>query len=128
MGNTSTGFGSKGSGPGQFNQSPHGLAFYGTNIYVLDSGIWWENTGNSRVKELARTSASRIQQLLRDYGNGNGQVSQPEGGTLATDASGNVWVSDTENNRLEEFNNKGEFVRARWLSGEGAANSRPCMA
>ncbi len=45
------GFGSKGNGAGQFNESPHGLAFYGTNVYVLDSGIWWENTGNSRIEK-----------------------------------------------------------------------------
>ena len=45
------GFGSKGNGAGQFNQSPHGLAFSGSNVYVLDSGIWWENTGNSRVEK-----------------------------------------------------------------------------
>ena len=32
----------------------------------------------------------------------------------------NVWVSDTENNRLEEFNKKGEFVRTVGSSGEGA--------
>ena len=43
------GFGSQGNGPGQFKDAPHGLAFYGSNVYVLDSGIWWENTGNSRI-------------------------------------------------------------------------------
>ncbi len=45
------GFGSKGSGSGQFNYGPHGLAFSGSSVYVLDSGIWWENTGNSRVEK-----------------------------------------------------------------------------
>jgi RHS repeat-associated protein len=44
-------FGSKGNGPGQFQYSPHGLAFYGSNVYVLDSGIFWENTGNSRIEK-----------------------------------------------------------------------------
>jgi RHS repeat-associated protein len=50
-------FGSKGNGPGQFNDSPHGLAFYGSNVYVLDSGVWWENTGNSRIEKWVLGSA-----------------------------------------------------------------------
>src|SRR6202042_3058136 len=45
------GFGSKGNGAGQFNEAPHGLAFSGSYVYVLDSGIWWENTGNSRIEK-----------------------------------------------------------------------------
>ena len=45
------GFGSKGNGTGQFNEAPHGLAFSGSYVYVLDSGIWWENTGNSRIEK-----------------------------------------------------------------------------
>ena len=53
------------------------------------------------------------------YGTGNGQLREPEGG-LAVDSSGDVWVSDTENSRLEEFNSKGEFVRTVGSSGEGA--------
>jgi RHS repeat-associated protein len=53
------------------------------------------------------------------YGTGNGQLREPEGG-LTTDAAGNVWVSDTLNSRLEEFNSKGEFVRTVGASGEGA--------
>ncbi|MGA9877109.1 MAG: DUF6531 domain-containing protein, partial [Solirubrobacteraceae bacterium] len=53
------------------------------------------------------------------YGSGNGQLREPEGG-LAVDASGNVWVSDTENSRLEEFSSKNEFVRTVGSSGEGA--------
>ncbi len=113
------GFGSKGSGPGQFNQSPHGLAFYGTNIYVLDSGIWWENTGNSRVESWHVEPQVAYNSAFGSYGTGNGQLREPEGG-LATDASGNVWVSDTENSRLEEFTNNGEFVRTAGSSGEGA--------
>ncbi len=45
------GFGSKGNGAGQFNSGPHGLAFYGSSVYVLDSGVFWQNTGNSRIEK-----------------------------------------------------------------------------
>jgi tripartite motif-containing protein 71 len=113
------GFGSQGSGPGQFNESPHGLAFFGANVYVLDSGIWWENTGNSRVEDWHMEPLVAYSSSFGSYGSGNGQLREPEGG-LATDASGDVWVSDTENSRLEEFNSKQEFVRTVGSSGEGA--------
>jgi len=113
------GFGASGSGPGQFNEAPHGLAFFGSNVYVLDSGIWWEDTGNSRIERWHMEPPVAYTSSFGSYGTGNGQLREPEGG-LATDAAGNVWVSDTENSRLEEFNTKGEFVRTSGSSGEGA--------
>ncbi len=207
------GFGAKGSGPGQFNEAPHGLAFSGTTVYVLDSGTFWENTGNSRIEKwpmsvispgaetAVATNATQTEVTLNgvvnphgaetkyyfeygtasygtktaessaglgtsnvkvsrtitglapgsyhfrivasnsggtmygedatfatppvysssfgSYGTGNGQLREPEGG-LATDAAGNVWVSDTYNDRLEEFNSKGEFVRTAGSYGSGA--------
>ncbi len=54
-----SGFGSQGNGPGQFKDAPHGLAFYGSSIYVLDSGIWWENTGNSRIEKWTMPAAGK---------------------------------------------------------------------
>jgi DNA-binding beta-propeller fold protein YncE len=46
------GFGVKGSGEGQFLHA-RGIDFNGTDstAYVLDSGEWWENTGNARVEK-----------------------------------------------------------------------------
>ncbi|MGN6216094.1 MAG: hypothetical protein ACTHN7_03930 [Solirubrobacterales bacterium] len=41
-------------------------------------------------------------------GSGNGQLSYPVGVTV--DTSGNVWVADQLNNRIEEFTSKGEFI------------------
>ncbi len=113
------GFGGQGSGPGQFFQAPHGLAFYGSNVYVLDSGNWWDNTGDSRVEKWHVEPQVAYQSSFGSYGSGNGQLLEPEGG-LATDASGDVWVSDTYNDRLEEFGPKGEFVRTAGSKGEGA--------
>jgi RHS repeat-associated protein len=43
-------------------------------------------------------------------GTGNGQFSHPA--DIVADGKGNVWVVDKANNRIEEFNEKGEFVRA----------------
>lgn len=41
---------------------------------------------------------------------GNGQFNHPA--DVVTDAQGNRWVADKANNRVEEFNEKGEFIKA----------------
>ena len=41
-------------------------------------------------------------------GHGGGKLVDPT--DVAVDSSGNVWVTDTGNDRVEEFNEKGEFV------------------
>ncbi len=48
---------------------------------------------------------------------GNGQLKEPQG--IATDSEGNIWVADTGNNRIEEFNAKGEFIRKVGTVGTG---------
>src|SRR3954468_66515 len=53
-------------------------------------------------------------------GKENKQLSNPQ--ALAIDPQGNVWVADTANNRIEEFNSKGQFLR---VSGsEGSASGQ----
>jgi RHS repeat-associated protein len=54
------------------------------------------------------------------HGSGNGQLASPHG--LAVDAEGNVWVADTENNRIEKFNAKGEYVS--WFGAPGSGNGQ----
>jgi autotransporter-associated beta strand protein len=48
-------------------------------------------------------------------GSGNGQFNGPCG--ITVDPSGNVWVADQNNGRVEEFNNTGGFLRAFSISG-----------
>jgi YD repeat-containing protein len=43
-------------------------------------------------------------------GSGNGQINEPS--FNATDGSGNVWVADSENDRIEAFTPSGAFIRA----------------
>lgn len=57
-------------------------------------------------------------------GSGGGQFKDPEG--MATDASGNVWVVDMENNRIEKFSGSGSFSAAYGSSGTGGGQfSKP---
>jgi RHS repeat-associated protein len=50
-------------------------------------------------------------------GSGAGQFSGPLG--IATDAEGHVWVADSGNNRVQEFDGKGEFIRQFGSKGSG---------
>lgn len=57
-------------------------------------------------------------------GSGNGQFNHPE--TIATDASGNVWVVDMENSRIEKLSGSGSFIAAYGSKGTGNAQfSKP---
>ncbi len=51
-------------------------------------------------------------------GAGNGQFSHPA--DVAIDAAGNLWVADQANNRLQEFNSKGEFIKTLGAKGSGS--------
>ena len=50
-------------------------------------------------------------------GTGNGQFAEPGGDAI--DASGDIWVADTENNRIEEFNPSGEYLFKFGSKGTG---------
>jgi streptogramin lyase len=53
-------------------------------------------------------------------GTGPGQMQRPMG--VAVDASGNTWMVDRENNRVEEFDKNGSFIRQFGVAG--AANGQ----
>ena len=44
------------------------------------------------------------------FGSETGQFNSPSG--IAIDASGNIWVADTYNNRIQQFASDGQFLRA----------------
>jgi DNA-binding beta-propeller fold protein YncE len=50
-------------------------------------------------------------------GTGNGQFNQPIG--VATDASGNVYVTDYGNNRIQEFTSAGVYATQWGSAGTG---------
>ncbi len=106
-------FGEYGSGEGQFFHA-RGISFSGSSVYVLDSGEFWRNTGNGRIEQWNFEASVTITPVkysasFGSFGSGSGQLLEPS--DLATDGSGNIWVADTENARLEEWNAKNEFVR-----------------
>ena len=93
---------------------PWGVAIDATgNIWVTDglnnrvqefsaSGGWGQTipgSGCGNVSPAGCTASSS-----------NGQLSSPKG--VAFDSSGNVWVADSGNNRIEEFNSSGSYLTA----------------
>jgi YD repeat-containing protein len=107
--------------PTSITVDPTGLKLTTTTIYNRNTGAVVETMTPAGKHESTETQPPSYSSSFGVYGTGNGQLREPEGG-LATDASGNVWVSDSENNRIEEFNNKGEYVRA--VGGIGTGNGQ----
>jgi tripartite motif-containing protein 71 len=84
------------------------------NVYVAD-------TGNDRVQKFTNTGT-----FIRKWGSFcdvfggnvcNGQFDGPRG--IAVDSSGNVFVGDTGNDRIQKFSNTGNFIRKWGTSGSG---------
>jgi DNA-binding beta-propeller fold protein YncE len=97
-------FGSYGSSNGQLNH-PNGIA-------IDSSGnIWVADTFNSRVEEFSSIGTYESQigctSGACSHGSGNGQLYYPYG--IAIDASGNIWVADYDNSRVEEFSSTGTY-------------------
>ncbi len=88
--------GGAGAGLGEFN-TPRTVAVDGSgNIYVAD-------TGNHRIQKLNAGSGTWSEWVKSGGGSGNGlgEFNTPYG--VATDNSGNVYVADSNNHRLQKL-------------------------
>jgi hypothetical protein len=106
-------------GPGgiaQFSQ-PYGLA-----VDTVNSRVHVADSGNNRVRSYAYVPATRTFTHLNTFGtfgSANGQMKNPRG--ISVDASGNISVADTDNNRVQVFTSAGAFVRSTGVFGAGNA-------
>jgi YD repeat-containing protein len=106
-------FGAKGSGNEQF-KGPTGVAVAASGaIYVAD-------TENNRAQEWEPVPASAplVTSQFGSKGSGEAQFNEPRG--VAIDSSGNLWVADTENSRLEKLSASGGFLAAYGSHGSGS--------
>jgi DNA-binding beta-propeller fold protein YncE len=94
--------GTRGSGTNQFIK-PWDLVYDPTMNRLLVA-----DTNNSRIVELNPSTGAWEGVLPITKGTGPGQIESPEG--IAVDASGNIWIADTGNNRVEEFTSAGAFA------------------
>jgi len=123
--------GTLGTGASQFNE-PKGIAVDSHN------NVWVADTNNNRVEEFSESGEfkatlgfgvsngeEKIEVCTSSCqagrsGAGEGQFKEPH--NIAFDAQGNMWVSDSGNNRLEEFNKENKYERK--LGSEGSGNGQ----
>jgi YD repeat-containing protein len=120
-------YGSTGTGGGQFN-GPLNIAFVGSNLFVTDEL-------NNRVQELTGTGAfvkaigwgvSNGEEKLQVCtsgcragiaGSGKGQFYSPIG--LAADSTGDLYVVDGHDNRVQELTSEGSYLTQFGATGSG---------
>lgn len=117
-------FGTNGTGSGQFS--------FGYPIGMTSDRrgrFWVADAKNNRIQKWA------IPDFVPDYtpalnssfgalGSANGQLKHP--GDVALDAKGNLWVADSNNNRIEEFSPEGQYLGQFGAAGSGNGQlSRP---
>jgi YD repeat-containing protein len=124
-----TKFGSAGTGAGQFDV-PVGMAVDASgNIWVADSinnriekfsstGSFIETLGwgvsNGEAKYETCTSSCRV----GIEGSGNGQFSEPKAIAI-NPSTGNIYIVDSGNDRIQEISSSGTFIRAFGSEGSG---------
>jgi DNA-binding beta-propeller fold protein YncE len=107
-------FGAFGSALGMFNRR-EGLAVDGSGyLFVAD-------TYNHRIQKFDNNGnfvpSSFAQDLSGQPGSGPGEFDYPIG--VAVDGSGNVFIADTYNNRIQKFDNNGNYLAQFGTSGSG---------
>jgi prepilin-type N-terminal cleavage/methylation domain-containing protein len=106
-------FGSYGTGNGQFS-TPYGITYYNGSIWVTDNG-------NNRVQEFSGGGGGLgVGVYFSQFGttgSGNGQFSGPE--SISVDVSGNFWIADYQNNRVEEFSSSSAYISQFGTTGSG---------
>ncbi len=86
-------------------------------------------TGGSALSAADRfayeSTAPTVGSSFGEAGSGAGQLSTPQG--VAVDSSGNVWVSERDNNRVDEFGPEGKFKLAfGWGVKDGKEEAEVC--
>jgi sugar lactone lactonase YvrE len=94
-------------------QSPAGLTANATYHYRV---VATNELGTYYGEDKEFTTLST--EVFGSGGTGAGQFESPKG--IALDSSGNVWVADTGNNRIQKFNSKGEFLLKFGSAGTGS--------
>lgn len=127
-------FGSSGSGSGQVKY-PLGTAVDASgNVWVADSGNnrveEFDSTGKFVLMlggEVNKTTHANICTAASGNtcgagiaGSGNGQFKKPA--DIAFTSGGDIWVTDAENNRVQKFNSKGEYLSK--FGSEGTGNGQ----
>ena len=105
--------GRKGTQPGEFND-PSFMKIINDKLYVCDRG-------NNRFQVL--NTKLECVNSFGCHGNGNAEFNHPN--DISQDRAGNLYVSDTDNNRVQVFDCNGQFLFAFSEKGASQRLSRP---
>lgn len=112
-GNFTRQFGSYGTGDGEMAYpTSAAISPLNGNMYVIDPGP----TGTEARIEVFDTNGNYLSKF-GSSGSGDGQFGYAE--DIAIDASGNVYVADSDNNRVVVFDASGNFLSTWGTSGTG---------
>jgi tripartite motif-containing protein 71 len=87
-----------------------------------DGDVWVADSGSNKIRQFSN-SGTLLSSLgvpgtgWNGSGAGDGQLNRPTG--VAFDSSGNVWVADEFNNRIQEFSQDGTFLSTFGSFGSG---------
>ena len=103
-----------GEGVGQAD----GQLYYPDALAVSNDGlvVYVADTGNHRIVEFGATSGEFIRKWGTS-GSGDGQFANPDG--IAVDPSGNIYVADRLNYRIQKFSSTGTFIKKWGTFGTG---------
>ena len=86
--------------------TPVGIAINPNKSNISQDRLFVADSGNDRI--LKFTENNRFIERWGSSGSDNGNFKFPSG--IAVDLSGNVFVTDTYNHRIQIFTNNGDFV------------------
>ncbi len=96
---------------------PAGAAVGATGkLYIIDP---WANEVGTWIPPEAGAPNLNYSTQFGSKGTGNGQFTEPA--DSAIDGKGNLWSTDTANNRIEELSSQGSFIAAYGKTGVGEA-------
>jgi sugar lactone lactonase YvrE len=110
----SSSFGSFGSGDGQFN-SPSGMA-----VVKSTGDVWVVDRNNNRMEKF--NSKGEYVAKFGSAGSGKGQFNLPV--DVALDAASNLYVSDSQNGRVQKFNFNMESATPNQYGSYGYGNGQ----
>jgi len=115
-------WGTAGTGNGQFDHLAGIASDAEGHVWTIESGV--QGTVKPRVQEFSSAGVF-LKKAEFAEGSGAGQLSSPQ--ALSIDSEGNIWIADTANARIAEFDGDGEFIRqmgSYWQAGVGNGNGQ----
>jgi RHS repeat-associated protein len=100
--------------PTSTTADPEGLKLVHTILYSPSTGAVIETQMPAVSADVTPIYTSQFSSL----GSGNGQVNDPR--QMAMNGKGDLFVADEENSRIDEFTEKGEFVKTIGSAGSGS--------